>query len=124
MKKLFLAASIVACCFQAVASDIPQGLWLQTYGSLGGNKCTNCTLKLKNITPHIIELKSNKGWRGYAHHDKATDAYEGASEWEAGQGGGSLVGQVFAIDLIYAKDTLTIYFDGPKNNFYSTYEKQ
>ena len=79
---------------------------------------------MKNVTPHIIEVKANNGWRGYAHYDKTTEAYEGAMEWEAGKGGSFNENKVYVLDLVHEKETLTIYFDASHYDFSATFRKK
>ena len=105
----------------ALAEQIPEGTWRQTSSTAGD--CPNCTIKIKKVAPHIIEIGSNNGWIGYAYYIQGKDIYKGASEWKSGQGG-AYENTIFINELIYEGRTLTMKGHSNKLDAVSTYRKQ
>lgn len=119
--RIFVFSAILAFFSFGVSADqVPSGVWKQTSSTAGD--CPNCEIRIMHATPHIIQIKSNNGWIGYAYYTQQDDKYRGAFQWEEGKGG-AYENVVFLIEMIYEGRTLTLNARSNPLSFSSTYRK-
>ena len=117
---LSILLGMVLFSSSAISAQLTEGIWKQTSSSHGD--CPNCTIEIERPTHHIINIKANNGWVGYAYYNQSTDSYKGAFQWKKGTVE-AYENVVFLIDLTYEKNTLTMDAKSNKLNFSATYRK-
>ncbi|MGP1680954.1 MAG: hypothetical protein ACTS8S_01330 [Giesbergeria sp.] len=120
-RNILLSTIIALASYNAVAEQVPAGVWQQTSSTAGD--CSNCEIKITLVSPHIIQISANNGWIGYAYYIRRDDKYTGAFQWQAGNGG-AYENVVFVVEMTYEGKTLS--FDAKSNplSFSATFRKK
>lgn len=123
MKKIIIIISLYFLFFTSTgyADQISEGTWQQTSSTAGD--CSSCTISVKRLSPHIIQLSSNNNWVGFAVYDNEEDNYRGISEWEFGKGG-VYEGNILILDIIHEGQTINCKFTSIEGTFKATYRKK
>jgi len=104
----------------AVAEPIEEGWWMQTASTAGEG--VNVAMEVTAMTPHIISLKSNNGWVGYAWYSEETQQYTGFFELiKPSMDPNDWTGEVFQIVLTYDGLTLTMRAHSTYREFHATF---
>jgi len=111
---------LVAPC--TLARPVIEGVYGQTWASPEVGQCAACEVRIKKITPHIVELTSNNGWSGFAYYIPREDRYQGTFEWWAGEGG-PYDRVLFVINLKFDGQTLTMNATSEALTFVATYRR-
>lgn len=91
----------------ASARQVSEGIYSQTWASPVAGQCSECEVRIRKVTPHIVEITGSNGWSGFAYYVPSEDRYQGTFEWWAGQG--SPNGHaLFTLELKYDGRTLTM----------------
>lgn len=127
-----LAGCLLACTLalsapSSLARQISEGVYGQTSVSHVDGECGGCELRIRKVTPHIIELTASNGWSGFAYYVPREDRYRGSFEWWAGEGGPH-DGVLFTLDLRFDGRTLTMNANAQQSStqplkFVATYRK-
>lgn len=127
MKKICSAVAALSAFFvsnPAFAEPAQEGVYQQKISSYDSGECSKCTVYIKKLTPHIIELTANNGWVGYAVYSSSSDEYKGFFEWRAGTNTAYLEGVLHKITLSFDRGTLTMDGERPERVFRAVYERR
>jgi hypothetical protein len=103
------------------AEPLPAGAWTQTSSTAGD--CAACEVTVTQVTAHIIQLTSNKGWTGFALYEAPRAHYAGVFEWIDGEPGEQKDTPV-CIPMTYQGQTLTMDAAAGAFNFKATFRKK
>jgi hypothetical protein len=110
----------------AVARQVHEGTYSQTWVSPLAGQCTDCEVRIRRVTPHIIELTASNGWSGFAYYEPQEDRYRGNFEWFVEQRKGRVnpyARVLFSLDLKFDGETLTMNASSKPLKFVATYRK-
>lgn len=116
-----LAMVLVLTAPVTLARQISEGVYSQTWVSQVAGLCLDCAVRIRKITPNIVELTSN-GWSGFAYYLPREDRYQGTFEWWAGEGG-PYAQVLFTIDLRFDGERLTMNASSEPLKFVAVYKK-
>jgi len=104
------------------ARPIIEGVYGQTWASPVVGQCSHCEVRIRKITPHIVELSASNGWSGFAYYRPAEDRYHGSFEWWAGEGG-DYDRVLFTIHLKFDGSTLVMDANSDRLTFAARYKR-
>ncbi|MGK5090762.1 hypothetical protein WDW89_01950 [Deltaproteobacteria bacterium TL4] len=123
-RSIFLAVTMFLITVSTgYSKNIDVGDWQQTSSTAGD--CVKCIITITEETPHMIKIKANNGWVGYAYYIPIKDEYHGFFELEKGAPPPSKgwENMVFRVKLTYDMVTLNLEARSTKITFMSTYRK-
>lgn len=116
LNRVLVAATLFSVAFNVSAAEVPSGSWLQSSSTAGD--CADCQITLTTVTPQILQIGSNNGWKGFAYYSSKEDKYKGAMQ------SNDYPNVVAVVELTYEGKTLSLRAESPAVNFSSTYRKK
>ena len=117
---MLITAMLVAP--MALARQLSEGTYSQLSVSPVSEQCPDCEVRIRRITPHIIELTANNGWTGFAYYMPGQDRYRGTFEWFVEEGN-PYAQVLFSIELKFDGQTLTMNASSEPLKFVAIYKK-
>lgn len=113
MKKFFSVCTLLLS-LNVLAAPIPEGAYVQeAVKPADWGKCPTCSVTITNVTPNLINIKSNNGWHGYAVYYPNKDTYYGHSQWENNKGA-HYAAMLYATELKF--DGRAVHYKGKAIN--------
>jgi hypothetical protein len=122
LARTLLAAVLVLIAPAALARQISEGVYSLTWVSPVAGQCLDCEVRIRKVTPHIVELTANNGWSGFAYYVAREDRYQGTLESWAGEGG-PYAEVLFSIELKFDGQRLTMNASSEPLKFVAVYKK-
>jgi len=122
LARSLLASALMLIAPLSLARQLSEGTYSQIWVSPVAGQCTDCEVRIRKTTPHIIELTGNNGWSGFAYYIPGEDRYRGTFEWFVDEGN-PYAQVLFTIELKFDGRTLTMSASSEPLNFVATYRK-
>jgi len=122
LARTLLATMLLLVAPLTLARQISEGVYSQTWVSRLEGQCPDCEVRIRRITPHIVELTANNGWSGFAYYLPSEDRYLGTFE-SLESDGGPYAQVLFTIELKFDGQTLTMNASSEPFKFVAVYKK-
>ena len=104
-----------------LARPLAEGVYGQTWASTPSSQCTGCQVRIRKVTPNIVELTASNGWSGFAYYVPRQDRYHGTFEWWSD--GGPYDRVLFTFEIRFDGQMVTMNAISDASRFVATYKK-
>jgi hypothetical protein len=122
LARTLLATVLLLAAPGTLARQISAGVYSQTWVSPVAGQCSKCEVRIRKITPHIVELTASNGWSGFAYYMPLEDRYQGTFEWWRSKRN-PYARVLFTIELEFDGENLKMSANSEPLEFVALYKK-